>query len=455
MTANGLTLTVTFRVRCRYRSHNASITLTAWGAMEFFTPCFPPEVAMLPPTVRKLSDLESPCKEYLSTKVRWLAWDFFVGTAQSERACLCIPRRVRWQVREFIKQWQERPEEGAMAKLAQGGFDPPTENALRAALHSEDLHLQCAAAVLTGVQKQTSLIPDLLEIAQKQSSPCFQLAVLWALSKMPDHSVLEDFLCQNFTVQDLARALRDGSEVIQEAAARVLGRLKNVEAVPSLIRALKQTSKKVRDTARQALVSIGEPAIPHLVDTIQKKRDEEIRRAAAEVLGQIRSPRAVKPIIETLRNVRSALAIYDSLRGALVSINEPAIPVLVEALGDESPIVRQVAMESLAELQGIHISEWLKGVLAVKPLTEVLLKALKEPEKMEEIRQAATTALLSIGEPAVVSLLEALDKTGFATIEEILLQFPPDTLKKVMRKAGGRKRSLLKEILKGVHDQCR
>jgi HEAT repeat protein len=266
---------------------------------------------------------------------------------------------------------------------------------------------------------------------------------------------LEDFLCQNFTVQDLARALRDGSEVIQEAAARVLGRLKSVDAVPSLIRALEQSSKKVRDAARQALVSIGEPAIPHLVDTIQKKRDEEIRRAAAEVLGQIKSPRAVKPIIETLRNVRSALAIYDSLKGALVSINEPAIPVLVEALGDESPIVRQVAMESLAELQGIHISEWLKGVLAVKLLTEVLLKALKEPEKMEEIRQAATTALLSIGEPAVVSLLEALDKTGFATMEEILLQFPPDTLKKVMRKAGGRKRSLLKEILKGVHDQCR
>jgi hypothetical protein len=109
--------------------------------------------------------------------------------------------------------------------------------------------------------------------------------------------------------------------------------------------------------------------------------DEEIRRAAAEVLGQIKSPRAVKPIIETLRNVRSALAIYDSLKGALVSINEPAIPVLVEALEDESPIVRQVAMESLAELQGIHISKWLKEVLAVKPLTEVLFKALKEPEK--------------------------------------------------------------------------
>jgi hypothetical protein len=41
MTANGLTLTVTFRVPCGYRSHDASITLTAWGAMEFLRLVFP------------------------------------------------------------------------------------------------------------------------------------------------------------------------------------------------------------------------------------------------------------------------------------------------------------------------------------------------------------------------------------------------------------------------------
>jgi len=453
MTVNDLTLTVTFKVDCGGGRHEASITLTAWGAIEFSTSC---EVAMLPPTVRKLSNLKWYCEERLSMKVRWLAWDFFIGTAQSERTCLCLPSRVREQGRAFISQWQGQLKEGAMAKLAQEGFDPPTEDALRKALHSGNLHLQCAAAVLAGVQKQTSLIADLLETAQKQSSFCFKLAVLWALAKMPDCSPLEDFLCENFAVKDLTMALRDGSEVVQKAAAKALGRLKSVDAVPFLIKALKQASKKeVRDAIMQALVSIGEPAILHLVKDLERERDEEIWRAETEVLKHIKSLHAVKPIIKILESVRNAWA-YDLLKGVLISLNELAVPELVKALDDESPIVRQMAIESLAELQNLKLSKLLKKVLAIKPLIKALLKASsvkdKKSKKIEKIYQATTNALLSIGEPAVVPLLEALDKTGSAEIKEVLLKFPPDILKKVMRKIGKKKQSLLEEILKGVHD---
>jgi hypothetical protein len=58
-------------------------------------------------------------------------------------------------------------------------------------------------------------------------------------------------------------------------------------------------------------------------------------------------------------------------------------------------------------------------------------------------------ALLSIGKPAVVPLLDILEKTGLAAARETLLRFPSDILiEAVQGIEDGRKRALLTEILR-------
>ncbi len=53
MTTDNLTLTVNLKVCCGAGSHDATLTLTAWGMVEFFTTCF-----LLPLTVRKTFRLQ-------------------------------------------------------------------------------------------------------------------------------------------------------------------------------------------------------------------------------------------------------------------------------------------------------------------------------------------------------------------------------------------------------------
>jgi HEAT repeat protein len=664
MTTDNLTLTVNLKVCCGAGSHDATLTLTAWGMVEFFTPCF-----LLPLTVRKLSDCN--CDKFLLAMAWELAQDFYGAeepfrwlTELSDEAWLWLEAssQIPLQAQEFAKRWQGRLMEGAMEKLAQEGFDPPTENALRAALHSGDRHLRCAAAVLAGARKQTSLIPDLLEAAQEQSSFCLQLAVLWALTGMPDSRAL-NFLCRNLhcpalrtffrvrvvralgqiggsqAVEHLIAALHNGDEKVRRAAAKELGFLRDVCAIPPLIRALKYDIR-IRDAVAQALLSFGKLAIPHLIAALDdryhhevvkevlagfgevavapliealRRGSEAVREGAAKALGKIKDARAIKPLIEALgdfvirksvidalvsigkpavtplikalrddnhlirwgaaevlgrlKNLRAVRPLldalkdgvaYDALKGALVAIGEPAVTALVEALKDNAPLVRRAAVEALAELKGVHAIQWLAEMLrdekigvreatvrtlgklgdartipsliealkdssrevrlaAVEALQKfqdervvaALMEALKDRSKVvriaaaralgnlgdrravlsllealndkdtwlrvaviealgklnderaimpllealmdetSQVRQAAMDALLSIGKPAVVPLLDMLEKTGFAAAGETLLRLPSDILKEAMQGIeDGRKRALLTEIFR-------
>jgi hypothetical protein len=70
-------------------------------------------------------------------------------------------------------------------------------------------------------------------------------------------------------------------------------------------------------------------------------------------------------------------------------------------------------------------------------------------DETSQVRQAAMDALLSIGKPAVVPLLDILEKTGPAAARETLLRFPSDILIEAMQGIeDGRKRALLTEILR-------
>jgi len=350
--------------------------------------------SLLPLTVQKLSECD--CDKFLLAMTWELAQDFYGAeepfhwlTELSDEAWLWLEAssQIPPQAQEFARRWRGRLIEGAMAKLAQEGFNPPTENALRAALRSGNLHLQCAAAVLVGAQRLTSLIPDLLEAAQEQSSFCLQLEVLWALTEMPDSRAL-NFLCRNLhrpewrtffkvrvvralgqiggpqAVEHLIAALHKGDEKVRRAAAKELGFLKDVRAIPPLIRALKYDTR-IRDAVAEALLSFGELAIPPLIAALDdryhheemkevlagfgevvvmpliealQRGSEAVREGAAKVLGEIKDVRAIKPLIKALGD----FAIHESVIDALVSIGEPdiwaSLPFFGARQGKASPV---------------------------------------------------------------------------------------------------------------------
>ncbi|MFW9930351.1 MAG: sister chromatid cohesion protein PDS5 [Candidatus Thorarchaeota archaeon] len=102
-----------------------------------------------------------------------------------------------------------------------------------------------------------------------------------------------------------------------------------IKAIPTLINALSDNDWRVRYRVINTLVEIGEPAIPHLVN-ILNHRNKIVRKGALEALGELKvsNPEILEKISNLLKDkvedVRGKAA--DSLR----NIGQPAIPFIIK-----------------------------------------------------------------------------------------------------------------------------
>ena len=83
----------------------------------------------------------------------------------------------------------------------------------------------------------------------------------------------------------------------------------------------------------------------------------------------------------------------ESARMRLLSIGKPAVPVLIEALGDRNKLVRWEAAKALGQIQ---------DPIAAPPL----VKALRD--KVFDIRWLAAESLIAIGSDSVVPIIQEL-----------------------------------------------
>lgn len=129
-------------------------------------------------------------------------------------------------------------------------------------------------------------------------------------------------------IQVLTWALSDPDEVVRSVAAWALGEIGDTSVVPSLISAAQDSKHGVRTRATSSLETLGHPIIsdnPALIDSTL------IRQRVSE-LGS-RAPFA-----------------QEQAYNALVKIGKPAIPALLNALSDYRSWVRQHAVNALSEI---------------------------------------------------------------------------------------------------------
>jgi HEAT repeat protein len=172
----------------------------------------------------------------------------------------------------------------------------------------------------------------------------------------------------------LVRALRDADEPVRLNAAYALGAL-GEPAVPAAADALRQGPEEARRAGGYALSAVGAPGVEALV-AIARDADEPARIVALSALGDMgRDAAAAVPALTALlrdaagtvrRNAADALGIL----GAAAS---PAVPALAAALGDEQPYVRINAATALARI-GPAASQATEVVPA-------LARALADPDR--------------------------------------------------------------------------
>ncbi len=153
-----------------------------------------------------------------------------------------------------------------------------------------------------------------------------------------------------------------------------------------------------------------------------KDEDWAIREEAAAMLGTLRDPRAVAPLVSVLRD--GDRAVRDAAIGALLAIGEPAVTPLGACLSDPELTVQELASSVLANIADARVlaplvkalksPDWIVRMHAAKALGRIQDPGTVAPlvpllqDKVKAVREETSTALAAIGEASLSSLLAAL-----------------------------------------------
>jgi len=142
--------------------------------------------------------------------------------------------------------------------------------------------------------------------------------------------------------------LKSPDAAIRVKAASELGRFKSSRAVDPLIAALNDTDPGVQKGAAKALGQIGDlRALEPLHAAMKGAKDyDEVRTACAEAMGSL-GPSALEPLMADLKDKD----LGGAAGSGLAQLGEPAVDSLIATLSDADPDLREQAAELLGEIK--------------------------------------------------------------------------------------------------------
>ncbi|MEP7288552.1 MAG: HEAT repeat domain-containing protein [Chloroflexota bacterium] len=169
---------------------------------------------------------------------------------------------------------------------------------------------------------------------------------------------------------------------LRRGAVRELARLGDVRAAEPLINAVRNDDDpKLIEPVTRGLIRIGEGALPALLDAIHSD-NKTLRELAAEVLGEIGSQAAVKPLIGILLNDPAKFVKMEAVASLGKLGSSEAVDPLITMLGSEDKFLRWTVVEALGEIGDIR---------AVEPLVNML------NDESEEVKTATQQSLDKLG----------------------------------------------------------
>jgi HEAT repeat protein len=150
------------------------------------------------------------------------------------------------------------------------------------------------------------------------------------------------------TPRGLREQAHDPDPEQRRRAAEQLGAISDPWVRDELLILLKDVFAEVRDAAREALRKQGTAATGVLVKALEDS-DPRVAVPAAEVLGDLKDPMAVRPLMLVMKfgsvEVRAA-----AIR-ALIRYGQAAVPALEAATRDHDPWTRMRGEEILADIR--------------------------------------------------------------------------------------------------------
>ena len=214
----------------------------------------------------------------------------------------------------------------------------------------------------------------------------------------------------------LQQLILDENKAVREAAGDALLRRGNQDGAEQLVKNFANPRIEVRNHAMWLLVCMGEPGLEYVFPALENE-DHDVRKFAADVIGEVGSEIGIKPLVESIgdvdANVRlsavealgkigSDIALgeleiafekYLNIRSTIAEAlgklkNQNAIKVIKNALHDEDPLVVFAVTEAFGEIGGkdeivlleqlIEESEGYIKSVAITSLVKLANKTKKE-----------------------------------------------------------------------------
>lgn len=171
-------------------------------------------------------------------------------------------------------------------------------------------------------------------------------------------------------VMPLISALKNDKEPsIRLSAAESLGKIGDRRAVKSLGTALKDENEEVRKAALKSLESFKDKSVSEFIQAL-KSEYPDVVKSAAEILGQMKSIKAIKPMEKALRE--NSRDVRVAILKSLGNIGKPACPAILDVFKEyeDDEELRTVASYSLGSLQ-------------YEPAVDPMLKVLKDEDGLK------------------------------------------------------------------------
>jgi HEAT repeat protein len=299
----------------------------------------------------------------------------------------------------------------ALAQIGKASVAP-----LVIALKDPDWDLRCNAAEILGKIKDPRAVEPLIAALKDKSSPV-RVQAASALGEIKDPRAAEPLIA----------VLKDKNCSVRESAVWALGEMKVPRSVEPLIASLKDDDENVRIRVIKALGKIKAPQSVEPLIALLKDKREDFRRNAAWVLGEIGDRRAIEPLIAALGDPESD--VRRNAAGSLAKIGAPAVVSLIDVLKSGNHLARANAARALGEIKdpraigplidSLADAGWDDEKMVIEALAKIsqpavgpLIAALKDKGRLPRIRRNAAKALGRIkARSAVEPLVEALEDT--------------------------------------------
>ena len=285
------------------------------------------------------------------------------------------------------------------------------------ALKDQNEEVRYAVVSVLRVLEDPHSVEPLIDTLKRDNSGRVRSIAADILGKIGDNKVIDPL------IQAL---INDKVEDVRSNAAKALGKIGGARSVDPLIAALREdTYLYVRASAAEALGALSDTrAVIPLLDTLENSGDSEVRYSAAEALGKIGDLKSFEPLISALKADANADVRASAARALGNVDNSRAIESLINAFNDGEHVVEEAAEAAVVQIGEPAVESLIsalqdesrrKGYHAASALGKIgdiravkpLIKAVKYARFNINI---ISEALRAIGEPAVEILIDAMEE---------------------------------------------